>query len=398
MDRNFNHIFKSYCSTHKKDMLALNGWLILKDKKFSLKNAFKCIYDYAKGNINTITDIIRHLTAKRKVYGRTQVYNDLIPAKTDITYDDSGVLRLRGYNANDNISFKGQHLPKNPKIFRKTDDQVSKIYQHEEERLLDIGHTIRQLYPDYGKMLIEIAIEAVKEYARKRKKSVYWVLDRLKSGYLTLDEDDFTVKIADTPHKTSNTNERKTIIIKNDVAYIIAEKLEMSEYKFFNNIKSFLKSLLEDPINAAVPLLLKKYGINKSLLLREMLNMNIIEKSEKISDKDENGKPKTATMMIKYKVPKKNFDRNLKKLYIRLFEKNLPPRKMKNEDGATGCDASGQYSQPLFGVQRRTMADVIEATATSNVGNYQYDVPFIGDKESMARKNGVGGSISINKI
>lgn len=191
---------------------------------------------------------------------------------------------------------------------------------------------------------------------------------------------------------------RKSIIIRKDTARMIIEELTISEYKFYNNIKCFLKALLEDPVNAEVPLLLKRYGINKSTLLREMLNIGMLEKNERINDRDENGTPISATMMIKYRVPKKHFDRKLKKLYIKFFEKNLPQRKLRNEDGATGSDASGQYAQPIFGVQRREIADMVEAATTATVGDYQYDAPFMGDKETLSRKNGVGGSVSVNKM
>ena len=39
-----------------------------------------------------------------------------------------------------------------------------------------------------------------------------------------------------------------------------------------------------------------------------------------------------------------------------------------------------------------------EDTTTSTVGNYQYDVPFAGDKETLSRNNGVNGSTSINVV
>jgi hypothetical protein len=37
-----------------------------------------------------------------------------------------------------------------------------------------------------------------------------------------------------------------------------------------------------------------------------------------------------------------------------------------------------------------------ESTDTQSVRDYQYTVPFPGDKETLARKNGKGGSVSIN--
>ena len=389
-DNNIKELLNSYFKTHKSNVYALNNWCKLNAKSFSVYDAFGCIYEYANGNLNKATDIIEHLTAKKKVYGRTQVYSDGMNGKMDITYDDNGVLVLKGYENADTFPLRGQHMSKNTNIFRKSDSQVNKNYQKEEERLHDIGFVIRQLFPSASSAFLVKAIAAVKAYAQIKKIHTNKVLDGLKSGRLAFDFNKFRI--------IPSARESKTIVISSNTVQMITEELEMSEYKFYNNIKHFLKSLLEDPINTTVPLLLKKYGIIRSKLLRELLNFNIIEKEERINDKDENGEAKTATMMIKYRVPKKNFDRKLKKLYIKLFEKNLPVRKLRNEDGATGCDASGQYSSPLFGVQRREMADIIEAATTSTCGDYQYTVPFPGDKETLSRKNGVMGSVSVNKM
>lgn len=387
---NMKELLNSYFKTHKSNVYALNNWCKLNAKSFNVYDAFGCIYEYANGNLNKVTDIIEHLAAKKKVYGRTQVYSDGMHKKMDITYDGNGNLVLKGYENADQLPLKGQHMPKNANVFRKSDNQTSKIYQKEEERLYDIGFFVRQLFPTASNAFLAKVIAAVKVYAQTKKISPNKVLEGLKCGRLTFSFNNFRI--------VPSARESKTIVISSNTAQMITEELEMSEYKFYNNIKHFLKSLLEDPINTTVPLLLKKYGIIRSKLLKELLNLNIIEKEERINDKDENGGSKTATMMIKYRVPKKNFDKKLKKLYIKLFEKNLPARKLRTEDGATGCDASGQYSSPLFGVQRREMADIIEAATTSTCGGYQYTVPFPGDKETLARKNGVMGSVSVNKM
>ncbi|MDE5888607.1 MAG: hypothetical protein K2H20_01160, partial [Bacilli bacterium] len=204
---------------------------------------------------------------------------------------------------------------------------------------------------------------------------------------------------------------------------------------------------------------------NRSKLINLSKNNQMLFKEEEIVDKDENGEDRTATMRVKYKVPKKNFDRKLRNLYIKMFERNVPEplqiesyqndiffsdiiddkdkrerfkdqldlmkgspltmgvighpehkqtddaakvyNKRIEEEGEGGCigggttnaSSSGQYSQPSFPMNRRTMyGDVDEDTTTTSVGNYQYDVPFCGDKETLARKNGKGGSISINKM
>ena len=66
-------------------------------------------------------------------------------------------------------------------------------------------------------------------------------------------------------------------------------------------------------------------------------------------------------------------------------------------EGATSAVSSGEVVTPLFPIQRRKMpTEVEEATATTTAGNYEYDVPFTGDDETLARHNGKGGSVSVN--
>ena len=144
-------------------------------------------------------------------------------------------------------------------------------------------------------------------------------------------------------------------------------------------------------------------------------NDPILKRKQRISDKDENGNPKTATMMVKfqrnddnndeYVCPKKSFDRKLQKLYIKMFQRNVPQRNKKNEfdvDEATGCGgtgaAGGAFVTKFGDVQRRQMPiEIGESTTTFNTGNYTYTAPVLGDKESCARHNGDGGSVSINQ-
>lgn len=189
----------------------------------------------------------------------------------------------------------------------------------------------------------------------------------------------------------------KTIVIKESVLQEIHDELEMTEYKFNSNIKHFLHDLLVDPVNAQPSDVLKMHGFNRSRLMRYFFNNDMLRKDERILDKDEDGNPKTATMKTKYKVPKKNFDRKLKRMWIKMFEKNVPVNEDGDCMGATTCDASsGQFVQPLFGgVQRR---EFNEETTTSTVGDIAYDAPFMqySDDEAFKRKNGEGGSVSVN--
>ena len=54
-------------------------------------------------------------------------------------------------------------------------------------------------------------------------------------------------------------------------------------------------------------------------------------------------------------------------------------------------------NKPIVGAEL-VEVDIEEDTTTSTVGNYQYDVPFAGDKETLSRNNGVNGSTSINVV
>ena len=149
---------------------------------------------------------------------------------------------------------------------------------------------------------------------------------------------------------------------RNRHTFVITEgmmdELRMTEYKFNSNIKRFLKELLTNPVKARPTEMLQLYGFNRNRLLSYLLRNNMIEKNEEICDKDGDGNLRTATMKISFKVPKKNFDHNLKKMYIKFFENNDRDGDMLTEDGegATSCvsvgggdayNSSGQFITPI---------------------------------------------------
>jgi len=399
---------KEYALKNRDKCYALADWKNLKNKSFSFKELLSFICKEANGSFEEMNNIINHLTQKRKVYGRTQVYNgDSIDV--DILRNENGELELHGYNPKAALNPKGQHRPQNNRIFRK-DDQVNKLYQNAEKKMFDFGKRVKDLYPNEDNHFITFAMQAIKKYAEEHKIGADKVVNGIEKGRYKIDTDIWRV----VPKRKDESIVRHTIIINEDAMRRLENEFNMTEYKFYSNIKRFISQLLQDPVNAQPPIIFKVYGYNRSILLKELLDSGILIKSEKISDRDENNLPKTATMMVKFRCPKKNFDRKLEKLYMRLFEKNLPPRKSRkfeesfelNEDGeggamggATSADSSGQFIQPFGDVQRRKMpVEIDETTATTNTGDYQYTVPFIGDKETLARKNGEGGSVSINKM
>lgn len=171
---------------------------------------------------------------------------------------------------------------------------------------------------------------------------------------------------------------------------------EITFFGFLSNVKSFLKGLLTNPTNADVNDYLKRHGIERKQLLDELLNRNIVEKETKIEEV--NGKDK---FHISFKIPKRNFERKMKRLYSSLFEKNEICENVIFEDGgATTCSGAmqgggtnpdaGQFIQPLGKVQRRKIyvtneqCKMLKEINTMNAGDYQYDVPFGCDKNDPA--------------
>ena len=411
---------KEYITKSRKKCYALGNWKNLQMKPFSMRDMLVCICKAANGSLKEMDNIIDHLTAKRKVYGRAQVYADKHVGDIDIVKNQDGELELVGYKPDAPLPLKGQHQSHNPKVFRKSDDQVSKTYQNAEEKLYDLGQKVRELFPGTDNHFITFAMQAIRKYASERKINTDKVVKGLESGRYRIDTDIWrVVPNLKNESKEDHKRERRIIILnESDVQRLqkISEgydkEMEMTEQKFHSHIRNFISQILQDPVNAQPSILLKANGLNRSILLKYLLNSGILIRDERISDRDENGEPKTATMMVKFRCPKKNFDRKIQKLYMRFFEKNLPPRQihLRNEEineegeggaigGATSAASSGQFIQPFGSVQRRKMpTEIEETTTTMNTGNYQYTVPFGGDKETLARKNGDGGSVSINHV
>lgn len=399
-----NDKIKEFKAKYKDKCFALVGWKNLQMKNYGLNEMLECICNSANGSLQEMANIIERLTAKNKVFGRSQVYADKKTSKIDLIRDENGKLQLSGYDSVSEIPLKGQHQKRNPKIFRKSDDMINKNFQRAEERIMDLGEKVRELFPGEDKQFITFAMRAIRKYAQEKKIHTDKIIKALKNGRYTLDTDLWKV----IPNVVKENNKHTIVINESDLERVV-DMMEMTEQKFYANIRHFISTLLQDPVNAKVPSIFAQRNITRSTLLNYLLGGKdpILIRDEKISDKDENGEPKTATMMVKFRCPKKNFDRKLEKLYIKMFEKNLPPRKHNQQeedvDEATGCGgngaAGGAFVTPIFGVQRRQMpTEIGESTTTTNVGNYTYDAPVLGDKETLARHDGECGSISVNHI
>lgn len=168
---------------------------------------------------------------------------------------------------------------------------------------------------------------------------------------------------------------------------------DITFFGFISHIKSFLKDLLKSPSNANIDDYLKRHGLNRKDLINQMLERGIIEKETKITG-DKNDK-----FSILYKIPKRNFERKIKRLYSSLFEMDNSIIDIKEDSasgggGATGCcgvfgdgginnNNEGSYVPKLGNnVLRRKIhitkeqCEMLKEMGTFDAGNYQYDVPM----------------------
>lgn len=155
---------------------------------------------------------------------------------------------------------------------------------------------------------------------------------------------------------------KHTIVITEDMADTIKDAMAMTHFKFNSNVKRFLADLLEDPVNSEPNVIFKHNGIDRNALLKGLENRKVIVKKMNIDDHDSDGKPHKAMMIVKYSVPKERFQEKLDAVFDDLFPDF--PTKIEEEGGAGGGAAScsgvdgngfgsGEFIQPLFGVQRK---------------------------------------------
>lgn len=375
--------------SNKKKIFALRDWCHRQGDIFGLQEVFDCLNDFAQTNGEDISNLIEKLVHKPKVNGRSSVVWGDTGFQMYLTRDEDGVLQVRGNDSHFVPNAKGQHSPHDNKVLRK-DGQVNKNLNKTKEKLYNLGQEVRKIYSDQSNTFITLAMVAIKKYAKEHKKSEMSVVDKLKKGVLRLDANDWVL----VPNN-------HTIKLDESQVRELAETTKLTEYKFYNNVQRFLSDLLKDPVGAQLPFLLQVNDITRNYLLYHLKSLGIIKRHQKISDKDSQGNPKTAKMVVKYSVPKKDFVKKMKKLFITTVAKNVPDKLEKiltecdggamggEAAGATSADTSGQFNQPLFGVQRRKMPrEIDETTAASNAGNYQYTVPFASDKETRNRKPG----------
>ena len=144
---------------------------------------------------------------------------------------------------------------------------------------------------------------------------------------------------------------------------------EMTRYAFISHLEDYMKQLLKNPLKADTDDFLKHYGIDgKSAIKMLMKRSNpddemssVIIRTEKIRDNgyDDDGKRKKDSFVITYKIPRKDYSKKMRNLYISLFESNIVDNNSLLEEGAWGygildndsaLDAQDKFSKQCLNV------------------------------------------------
>lgn len=124
-------------------------------------------------------------------------------------------------------------------------------------------------------------------------------------------------------------------------------KSKMTRYAFIEHMKDYMKELLKNPLKADTDDFLHGFGIDGPCALKMLIKKAdpndeysaIVIRNERIKDNgyDEDGKRNKDTFEVKYKIPRKDFKKKLRNLYINLFEQNFAFQNTL-EEGAWGYD------------------------------------------------------------
>ena len=120
---------------------------------------------------------------------------------------------------------------------------------------------------------------------------------------------------------------------------------EMTRYAFISHMEDYMKKLLTDPLKADTDEFLKSHGIDGPKAIKILTkradpddeNSSIVVKKAVIKDNgaDENGKRLKDTFSVSYKIPRKDYTKKMRNLYISLFERHLVDNPVL-EEGAWG--------------------------------------------------------------
>lgn len=174
-----------------------------------------------------------------------------------------------------------------------------------------------------------------------------------------------------------NESQKKTLQMVNE---------NVTVFSFIHHVKDYFKKLLKDPVYAKPDEFLVANGLNGEKLKRELEDMNILKKREKIETID--GRDK---FNISYSISSENIERKLRRLYSKLFETNIVEGTVLEECdcgmGGAGNAAACNDSAPITSLgtpQRRKTIYITQKQAErlkeevemgTAFGDFGYDAP-----------------------
>ena len=196
---------------------------------------------------------------------------------------------------------------------------------------------------------------------------------------------------------------------------------EVTFYKFYTEVKNFMKDMLTDPIHAKPSEFFAENGISKTLLLKKLLERGMVVKNEDIKEISDEGGNLKSMHYVKYSIPRRDFENNMHGLYDYFFEngerKENVNENMKKVIRLTESDIMSLAVETANRILKQIVEDggMVGGAAANGSGfmngannaqtssNAQFDVPAFGGSlmrkkdPTLARKNGKKGSISIPK-
>lgn len=185
---------------------------------------------------------------------------------------------------------------------------------------------------------------------------------------------------------------------------------EITVYEFMSHTQNYIRKLLREPSTATPDEFLLSFGLTGPVLLKSLLESNIIDRRERIiSPKapEDGNKDKFA---IKYSVNRENYNENMRRLYRNLFsdkwlnESRFISEEMGGATSAVACNDSAP-TVPFSGKKGRTIIITKEqaewlaeellkedspAEMDTRFGNFGYDAPGLSigrDDPSMNHSN-----------
>ena len=157
---------------------------------------------------------------------------------------------------------------------------------------------------------------------------------------------------------------------------------EITKYGFISHMEAYIKQLLQNPEKANVDEYLIKFGIDSPKALKALLKRTdpsdetsaVLIRTERIKPDEENaveGQIPKDKFHIKYKLPRKDYMKKMRNLYITMFENHITNNSKLNEGawgkGILDNDAALDY-QTEFG--KKTVNDfIVDIQNCSDSGN-----------------------------